>query len=330
MNLLVARAWNLKVLEPLTACIARSGARTRVSHSSEGQVVDLTGSALWRHPWFTDPRWNAKLRRWEATVAPGFVNGQDPLVPGAETDSLAEPGLIDAPAIPLHSFRSVPGEGERLDPFFAALGVREPENRFSISDLGKVTLDATEREDENPLPPRALVAMDCYLTVARATYEPQVTVVDGSGTSGQVVDYTVTFNTDNLRRQGARARLMQAARFPAPRIPTFQERLGGDYQDEGEDRQPVSTVYLLSPPNQLDGEPDATWTPYVKHHLFWNLAHAARNLPPVNAKPQRFQGTGLPLADMIIGPWLALQNELYQRVLNAFNNTSNEGRFWTV
>ena len=330
MNFLLSRNWNTKVLEPHAECIARSGARTHVSHSSEGQVIDLTGSALWRHPWFTDPAWNPKQNRWEATVNPGLVNGEDPLVPGAEIDGLDEPGLLDAKALPLHRLRSVPGEEERVDPYFAALGVREPENPFSISALGRVTLGATTREDENPLPPRALVAMDFYLTVARATYEPQVSVVDASGTSGQVVDYSVTFNTDNLRRVGPRARLMQAAKFPAPRIPTFQDRLAGDYQAEGEDRQLVSTVYLLSPPNQLAGEPDATWTPYVRHAIFWNLAHAARNLPPQNAKPQRFQGTGLPLADMLIGPWLALQNELYQKVLNAFNTTSNEGRFWTV
>ncbi len=155
-------------------------------------------------------------------------------------------------------------------------------------------------------------------------------MTDASGTSGQVVDYSVVYDTTALDRMGTRARLMQAPLMPAVKKPTFLERLNGTYEDDGEDRKLISTVYLLSPPNQLEGEPDETWTPYVKHAAFWNLAYHPRNLMPEVNQPLRFPGTGLPLADMIVGQWLALQNSLYQQVLNAYDTTSNAGKFHSI
>lgn len=334
MNFIPHWIWNQKYVEPHAACVALPGARTRVSYTPQGQIIDLTSNALWRHPWFTDPRWNAKTKQWEATVRSGFISGEDPLVPGIPSpfDKEKDCDLVDNPVIPLNSFRSVPGEGDPLPPFFKALGVREPKNDLSISAVGGVTFDTTEREDENPLPPRALVAMDFYIAVARATYQGDVTVSDVSGTTGQVVDYSVSFDTTQLDQKGSRPRLQQASKFPEIRPPTFAERLLGTFQDEGEDRILVSTVFLLSPPNVLDSPLDGTWTPYVKHNTFWNLSHVARNLPPARpAKPIRlFTGLLGGLADLIFNQALTPLNELADKVNNAVTTTSNEGKFWSI
>jgi hypothetical protein len=266
-------------------------------------------------------------KRWEATVQPGFVGGMDPLVPGAGEKG-ADADLVDGPAIPLRSFRAVPAEGERIPDFFAALGVRAPENPVSLNELGGVTIDTTTRETED-LPPRALRAVDLYLALARATYRGVATEIDATGASGVTVDYAVTFDTSRLDQVGTRPRLMQAGIFPAVRTPTLAERLLGLYQDEGEDRLLVSTVFLLSPPNQLESEPDETWTPYVRHNLFWNLHHAPRNVPP--AQPIRlFTGLLGGLGDLIGNQILSGINEYSDRVNNAVNTTSNEGRFWSI
>lgn len=329
MNFLPATLWNRKYVEPLANCLVRPGTHTRVLYTARGQCVSLTAEALWRHPWFTYPRWNAQERHWEATVNAGFVNGIDPLVPGAGEKG-ADADLADDPVIPLRGFRSLPGEGDPVPPLFVAAGVRtKKDGAIGISDMGFVTIDSTPREEGLP-PPRALVAMDFYLSVARPTYQPHVAVVDASGTSGSITEYWATFDTSTLNLRGARARLMQAAKMPRKHTPTFYERLSGEYQDNGEDWQLVSTVYLLSPPDQLDGPPDGTWEAFVAHEIFWNLAHASRNLPPAQFKPLRFAGTGLWMADMIVGQWLALQKDIEQRVFAAANASDNAGKFWSV
>lgn len=328
MNFLPATVWNRKYVEPLANCLVRPGTHTRVLHTANGQCVSLAAKSLWRHPWFTDPRWNAQEKRWEATVNAGFVNGIDPLVPGAG-ESGADADLADDPVIPLRGFRPLSGEGDAVPPLFVAAGVRTQKDAWQVSATGGMTLDGTPREDGLP-PPRALVAMDFYLTVARATYQPHVAVVDASGTSGSIVEYWSAFDTSMLDLRGARARLMQAVQMPKKITPTFYERLSGEYQDDGEDRQLVSTVYLLSPPDKLDAPPDGTWEAFVSHEIFWNLAHASRNLPPAQFKPLRFAGTGLWMADMIVGQWLALQNDLEQRIFAAANASDNEGKFWSV
>lgn len=297
----------------------RSGTNCRLLELADGTMVSPDAGTQWRHPWFTSPRWNGK--DWVATVAPGFVNEWDPLVPGYGD-------LIDGPEMVLSSFRSLPGEGDPLPAFFKALGVLDFFDGYTVSEFG-VALKTPPTPTQ---PPRALVAMDFFVAVARATYQGQATEIDASGTSGVVVDYSVAFDTANLDRLGLRPRLLQAAKYPAVRVPTLAERLMGQYQDEGEDRILVSTVYLLSPPDQPNGPPDARWTPFVRHNLFWNLAHAARNIPPPKpAEPIRlFTGLLGGLGDLIANQTLSGINEYADTVNNAVNTTNNAGVFWTA
>jgi len=320
--------WNHAV-RALWRARPRAGTYCLLLELPDGTLISADPASSWQHPWFTLPRWNGK--EWTATIKPGFVNEWDPIVPGVPRSKKdpEDSDLTDFPDIPLRAFRSVPAEGEPIPPFFAALGVRDLRDKIRITEIGG-TLEAPEIDAETP--PRALVAMDFYVATARATYESRAQEIDASGTSGVTVDYFVSFNTAQLEREGQRPRLMQAGKFPAVKPPTLAERLLGQYQDEGEDRVLISTVYLLSPPNKLNGPPDQSWTAFVQHNQFWNLSHAGRNLPPAkDPKPIRlFTGLIGGLGDLIGNQILSGINEYSDRVLNAVNTTTNEGRYWTA
>lgn len=291
------------------------------------------------HPWKTSARFNGTYSRWEARVRSGFVNGLDPLcygyLPAADSGKeMRELELIDSPVIPITGFRTPGNEGDPIPGFFKQRGVQEAKDNIQVSDLGGVVIDLTP-EEESDLPPRQLRAMDFYIAVARATYQAVINPVDAAGASGLVVDYEVSYNTDRLDQAGGRARLMQTGKFEPVRQPTFAERLFGQYQDDGEDRVWISTIFLISPPNVLEGEPDATWTPYIQHNPqagFYNLRHEPRNVPP--AKPSQpirlYTGLAAGFGDIIANQMLSGVNELTRLVTNALNNTTNEGKFWSI
>lgn len=267
---------------------------------------------------------------WEASILCGFVNGMDPLVPGAGPDG-EDVDLVDDPSIPLRGFRSLPGEAEPIPPFFAALGARGPgENIVFNNDTGAFIV---EEEDPEQLPPRLLVAMDFYLATARATFSSGAVEADASGASGLVVDFFTTYNTDNLNRVGSRSRLMQAPKMPEKVPPDLSQRLMGNFSDDGEDRQLISTVYFLSQPGATVPVPDSTWLPFVKHAKggFWNLSHSPRNNPVnIQIPPIRLHtGLAFGLGDALINGALAVGTAFADMVLNAILNTSTEGKYWT-
>lgn len=330
MNLLVASDFREAVRTSLENR-AMPSASAGVRRSRDGQAFLLQRDARYQHPWFTTAAWDGE--RWVATVRPGLVNGIDPLVPsgvvaGRET-RVEGVSLLDSPEIPLVSVRAPGGTGDLIPQFFLDLGVRKPKSNIQVSDLGGVTI--LDELDANPLPPRQLRAADLYLAVARPTYESTLTISDATGISGQVADYSVGYNLDNVERNGRRARLLQAGKFPAPYKATLIDRLLGNYQDEGEDRLLVSTVYFVSPPD-FEGELDASWTPYVSHSIFWNVMHGTVNQPPRDPAQRITLFTGLAggWGDVIINQSLAPINDLADQILNAVTNVTPEGRFWTV
>ena len=320
--------WN-QAVRALRRSRPRAGRFCLLIERPDGTIVCSSSDHAWEHAWFTTPNWTG--RGWEASVKPGFVNEWDPIVPGVPRSSKdpRDAELIERPSMPLRAFRSIPDDGEPMLPFFKALGAVDLRDRFSLDGGGNVTI--TEKE-ETKMPPRLLLAADIYVAVARATYQAQVNPVDPSGGSGQIVDYTAVYNTDQLDRAGSRPRLLHASKFPAVISPSLLQRLSGNYQDEGEDRVLISTVYFLSPPNVLSGSPDGSWTPYVKHNQFWNLNHAGRNIPPVELPgPIRFfSGLAGGLGDIVVNQYLSLDQDLLDKVGTAVLNSDNAGRYWSA
>ncbi len=331
-----------------------------------------TPSALTGHAWETGVLF--KDGAWHFSVAPGFVNGIDPRVPRAEeavratakngTDQAINPrytpsgrliegaeiGLLEQPVIKIED-RDVGDprvpylrEGdddftyEIIPPFFYAMGLRK-ELKIDVDinnfDSLNINMDDVLNYGSGP----SIVKCDIWLAMARATTKLSVDM-PGNLVTGQLVDYSVGYDTTRLASVGSRARLLFGPRLPEdPPPPTFEERLAGSFGDIGEDKLLVSTIYWLSPATggasfteEKDGIPK--WTPFIKHNLFYNLCYKQRNLIPRNVTTPGldpflawFVGryTFAPAATM--GAIEAEQN----RILTAlWNDTDGRGDFWTA
>lgn len=303
---------------------------TRLRQTPQGQAMDfLPTGVAWEHPWSVSLRWNKN--RWEARIKPGTVNAVDPLVPSVASREKGrentDASLAEDPWIPLHSFRSgLQEESKAVRAFFQPLGVRL--DVFTVSALGEFVVVKDER-DKNPLPPRQLVACDLYLAKARASFRATVTIVDAGGQSGEQVDYATVYDTSQLERVGPRARVMQAPVFPPVFHPTFFDRFSGNFQDDGEDRTNICSVFFLSPPGHT-GALDVSWTPYVRYDLFWNLKHGSVVTPPKKSRRRtvRFSSPlGFGLANNAVNAFTAVSDDMLEQLTNALENTAPEGKF---
>lgn len=312
--------------DELDRCRLVPSETAHVGRTADGQVLHLAPPVSpWLHPWSLETRWNVELSRWEARIAvPGFVNGLEAVVDSPRTEQVS---LLDYPWLPL-ALRTVGLPGDRIPAFFQALGAKAPAANLSITAGGGLSI-VDDLESQQPR--RTLCACDIFLAQARPSYRQTITVVDVTGVTGLVVDYAVTYDTANLDLYGRRCRVRVAPQFPPVRRPTWFERLTGSWQDDGEDRLQIATVYLLSPEDVSAGDPDASWTPYVQEHLFWHLRYGSRNELPRKPIPAIRIATGLlgGLADAIGNQILAPINELTARLDAALSLTSPEGKFWT-
>jgi hypothetical protein len=95
----------------------------------------------------------------------------------------------------------------------------------------------------------------------------------------------------------------------------------------------IATIYFISPPGFAAEAPmDSTWSTFVKHDQFWNLAHAPQKIPdPTPIEPITLQ-TGLVggIADSIFSSLLAPGNDAYNTAIQVLRNRNLAGRFWTL
>jgi len=110
-------------------------------------------------------------------------------------------------------------------------------------------------------------------------------------------------------------------------------RLMGDWESDPFDTIPVATVSLMSPENAIqNSEPGPDWSPYVKHHIFWNLVHDVTIQPPAGNSENMTLPTGLALgvSDGVINQILATINDKNAALTEFLGNRTVEGRFWTI
>ena len=110
-------------------------------------------------------------------------------------------------------------------------------------------------------------------------------------------------------------------------------RTDSDYTEPTWDELLISTVYLLSPPNTpLGSDPDATWQPFARHNLFWNLNWAQPEFKPARRR-LRARPFIPPLAagaaTLVINSQVASLNDATQNALNIILGSSLAGSFWT-
>ncbi len=288
-----------------------------------GCTVTQYGS--WKHPWYVTPAWNKEREEWACEINPGFVNGLDPEVRlqaseapeetlgrlGATQEARVDAWLTEAPQIPLRQWRAIgdeglPDTGERMPPFFQALTEGESEKKRRLLRACEIVL----RHD------RIAAGTSWNL---------------GSGSSGSFAQFSVSYG----RRPGARERayLRTTSRYDPPTPPDPLDLLLGKVVDEGIDSLHLSTVYLLSPEGASpESPPDASWTPFVRHRVFWNLIYAVRFDPPVGRTDDitLYTGLGGGIADGMINQMLAQNNDASAAAMQFLSNRSIEGRFWTI
>lgn len=332
-----AAEWN-GALKAASSLHLQPGPGVRLHRSRRETVVSLDEDVgRWPHPWHVLLRWVDD--KWQFRVKAGFVNGLDPLVTGAGDDENPHPPLLDVAWIPVHGTRPVGSDGSPVPKFFEKFGVKRvklPEvtaDNFDSINVGDLLTPADDAAKS-----RKLVAFDVYLTVARATYSLTTTPV-GNLVTGHIVEYSVGYDTRALDIFGTRARLLQAPKMEEKQPLDLATRLSGLVGDDGLDRLLLATCYLLGPANTDEaaaatGEPDENWTPYIEHKCFWNLAHRAKNAPPVNLQ----QSPKDPFLAFFVGRYTvapmatlgAMEAEMQRITAAVFNSTANEGVFWSV
>jgi hypothetical protein len=297
-------------------------------------VVSLGGSQ-WRHPWFTSVRWDDETQAWRAHVRPGFVNGQDVTVSVIIEEERRDVPLTEDPTFPLSSFRalgsdtiSIDGSGESVPEFFQRLGVRAPRQiSTEIGDGLVETITGLPEDAAEALPPRQLRACDLVLRCLRprTAVEWLITPAE-TGAQAQLTLLT----TGSSAHQ---ASLRITSRYQPIQAAADLTRLEGLVTDPGFDEAHVATVYLLSPESAgPESEIDATWTPYVEHHLFWNADYLTTQptiIPRQNLELNLAGLGGIAGAQFTVNQLLSLQNDATNNALTFLLGNEVTGRIST-
>lgn len=327
---ITAKAWNalLDVLAPML--------RNRVLN------VTSIGGGMWLHPWHTKASWNGAKKKWEAVIKPGFVfNGRtcDVTVSIVNDDGEAKDvPLLDAPMIPLTSFRaigtdavSIDGSGEAVHEYFRYHGVGEPISFSTEGEEGIVEQVSGLAEDQTSK--RLLRACEILLYHDRPAASADWT--QGVGIDGSFAQFAIVYNTSGSARNGAYIRTAKAKPLTSDEDPASAAALGQRFADQAFDWLPLVTVYLLSPENAgFDSAPDETWTPHIQHHLFWNLHYGHTPVPPAaNQQNLTLNTAGLGGSAVnlqaTVNQMLAQSNDA-MAALNELLRNRVKGRFWTL
>jgi len=328
MNTITATAWN-KLVDFLRR------------HQLRGCTTLTNGT--WKHPWQVDVTWNTETKTWQARVVPGFVNGQDvtvsvEVIKNGQRQWQDIP-LTDDPAIALTVFRAIGSDAEPdniltsetdettlsyepVPEFFTALGVGSRSSVHVNADSGFVT-DSAEAQSKHKL--RA-----CDLVLHHDRPANTSSWITGTGFDGTFASFAV--GTKQRANARPHAYLRTTKRFEVTAPPDPLQQLKGLWEDTDHDSLLIATVYLLSPEDRTSDSVDETWTPYVKHHVFWNMLYAHnRQGMQLNANPL-ILNTGLAagLLDQIGNQMLAQVNDATQAAYQFLSNHRIEGRFWSV
>ena len=313
------------------------------------------------HPWHITPQWNAEHKRWQARIEPGFVNGRDATIqvimedaPVATRARLKRSGvemqstntvdarLTERPDLVLGSWRAVgadatpTGSGtsengevklsfEPVPAFFAAQGVGQPPEFSLTGDM--ITQTQTGTFDE-AAEVRLLRAVDLVLHQDRLGVSTQIRT--GAGIDGTLSEMSITTARSPRHRDHPYLRLME---HYLPASSDQSDQMGGLMEDSFRDELHLATLYMVSPPGaQRGSDPDASWTPFVKHRVWWNLNHATNRMKPPLASVTLTLNTGLAggMADPINNSLLAPVNQASNAMAALLSSERIEGRFWTV
>jgi hypothetical protein len=321
-------------------------------------IVSGDANSLWRHPWFINARYEFKedgTGEWRAFIWPGFVNGRDGYItmpadwpdgtPPDEDASEHDVPLTDDPTpyLILGGWRNplmseslsasasgqlIASAAEGYPKFFEKLGVKAAAKGGDITKPG-----ALEGEFEETRT-REIRALDVVLAKARIGTRLQIDVHDPL-VDAQTESISTVFLNDALRTTGGRAKLRAVSKYQPPEEQSLALMYGtllnaGDAQY---DELKMATVWIVSPLGAAsDDEPDATWTPYSQHFVFWNLQHASRLIPPKAPNPplQLFVPLAGGIAQPVINALLSFVNDRNAEAEAFFGQADARGIFWST
>lgn len=338
---------------------AQPGANTTLTSNPLGMGLGASPSSRVRHPWLTTPMWSPVLAQWTATVDPGFLNDQTPIFTATVTvqqktgspwennpltgqpffsasvfNQPQDPAQTITVDVPLYLTPIIPLDVREIgydgDPtyivpaFFINLGAAQAPPTPSADDI-----EAGADLSLPPPPPglRLLRACDIWLHQPRVALTSTITTsdgIDGQSNVTQTLGVALPAPSDTLK-------VLEGTFVPETQAidPTQS-----DYTEPNFDEIVISTVYLLSPPNTpAYSVPDGTWTPYVQHSLFWNLAWAQPTLnyqpPPTDAGLSSLSFLGDGAGGTVINYLSSSLNDALQATQNALAANSLAGTFWT-
>lgn len=319
-------------------------------------------SRRWVHPWTIAPEWSNIAESWVFRIRPGFVNGVEPEIATMamlashrtlfrieeETGKRPEKKqsvnalITESPHILVPSTRII-GKGadaesmtsngsggfafqfEAVPEFFLQFGVTEEKVVFQGNLNSGVQEVQYESDSEAPI----LRACDVVLYVDRPAAKLDVTKGNPLTDSFAAL-LTIRYARSTKERERPWLDVTPKC------VPRAEVDLGDLLQsatDPEFDVIRIATIYFLSPPKFSPDLPmDDTWTAFVKHDQFWNLAHAPQKIPdPTPVEPIRIQ-TMLAggIADSIFSTLLAPGNDAYNAALQVLRNRNLAGRFWSL
>lgn len=337
----------------------QTGPGMRLTHTGAGTLFSAGSRSRARHPWWTSSWWDALEKKWFANVLPGYVNGRCPVVwitleqaksadyginplsgepyfsawvfqnPKEPTPDRIPVPLYSLPKIPLQ-FRNLGWDGGSDVPqFFLDRGVAIQPPAPSPLNMDAY-LEWLNNQPERPKGMRLLRAADIVLHQPRLALTSEIELNPAGVLTGQgIVRQTLSLRSPAA---GDRLKIYSSSKWNPPQNFGGATNLFADnYEEPNFDERLVSTVYLLSPPDAPPfSEPDATWTPFVRHSLFWNLNWAQ---PEFRYRPP--EATVLPVlplaggvAQIAIGFLQSSMNDMYAGAWNILQAHSMAGSFW--
>lgn len=247
--------------------------------------------------------------------------------------------LLQGPLVPVAFGVRWPGPAG-MPLAISNLGVprRAATGGLSVSAAGNVSVNLTEaeREAQELAGKRRAVTGDVMLAQPRAGLRERVDVQDATGISGRVVSYSSEYDLSVIERTGGRPfvyAVPDASELLNRRKAGFLDRLRGAAADDMLDKVHVARVWAISPPGDEESQvPGPDWQVEVEQKTFWNLTWRSRAVDPrVPREPVRFPvalGIGGGVGGGVINQFLALTDDLQQRIERASDAAQPEGRFW--
>lgn len=358
-----AADWN-KAVSDCGRLVPKAGRGILVDRTPDGSSISADPLFGWRHPWNTVARWREGA--WHLNINPGFVNGDPVFVVGTvgtkktvvenqvnrpitvtvggitrtvtetvtERTEVYNENDLELTEVPWWKVAGTRSVVDDVPAFFVPIGV------VSQPQLGSVTTANFDRINLGELAAKAsgsrlLRSVDVVAIIYRPQFRSTFEVSDASGTTGGLLQYAPAYDFSSVIANGPQARLVQEAPYVPQKTPDILLRALGVEPDTDQDKILLATVYFLSPEGSEATEIDEQWTPFVKHHVFWNLMHATKNVIPelpsqIPTRPPFFTGLAGGYGDMLINQFNSLKDTIEREVLNFYRQDESGGAFWST